>query len=150
VDKNTALTKAYRYCAYQERTQAEVRNKLQELELYDDAVEEIIVQLIQEGFVNEERFAKAYASGKFRNLKWGKIKIKQGLKQHGLSEYCIKKGLAEIDGNEYEKTISKLIEKKMPTFKEKIVAISQQKMIKFLIGKGFEADIAVEMVKSSH
>lgn len=149
MDKNTALSKAYRYCAYQERTQAEVRNKLQELELYDDAIEKIIVQLIQEGFVNEERFAKAYASGKFRNLKWGKIKIKQGLKQHGLSEYCIKKGLTEIDGDEYEKTILKLIEKKMPTFKDKNEAISQQKMIKFLIGKGFEADIAVEKVKRS-
>ncbi|MFN0049814.1 MAG: regulatory protein RecX [Cytophagales bacterium] len=149
MDKKTAFAKASRYCAYQERTQAEVRNKLRELELWDEAIEEVIVELIQENFINEERFAKAYASGKFRNLKWGKIKIKQGLKQHGLSDYCIKKGLAEIAGDDYEKTITKLIEKKLPAMKEKNSSIRNQKMIKFLMGKGFEADIVIDLIKKT-
>lgn len=148
MDKITALAKAHHFCAYQERTQAEVRGKLQALELWDDAIEELIAQLITEGFINEERFAKAYASGKFRNLKWGKIKIKQGLKVHGLSDYCIKKGLAEIDDDHYAQTILKLIEKKMPTIKEKSLALKQQKMIKYLVGKGYEVGLAVEILKA--
>ncbi len=147
MDKSTALLKASRYCAYQERTQQQVRQKLYELEMWPDAVEEIISKLITENFINEERFAKAYASGKFRHLKWGRIKVKQGLKQHGLSEYCIKKGLAEIDGEEYEATILKLIERKLPTFKDKNPLLKQQKMLRFLMGKGFEADIVLALLK---
>ena len=96
IDKKTALLKAADYCAYQERSQQEVRDKLYGYGLHHDEVEENLSELITQGYLNEERFAKAYAGGKFRIKGWGKRKILQGLKQHRISEYCIMKGF-EID-----------------------------------------------------
>ena len=89
------------YCQYQERCHSEVRNKLYELGCNKDDVEQHIIDLIETGILNEERFAKAYAGGKFRMKQWGREKIRQQLKFRKISEYCIRKGLAEIDGNEY-------------------------------------------------
>ena len=79
-DEKVALSKAEHFCAYQERAQQEVRDKLYEWGLWPDAVENIIVKLIGDNFLNEERFAKAYTQGKFKQKGWGKLKIKQGLK----------------------------------------------------------------------
>src|SRR6516225_4110830 len=84
-----ALSKIYRYCAYQERSHREVKNKLFEYGLYSNQVDEILSQLITEGFLNEERYAKAFAGGKFRMLKWGRIKIQQELEYEGLTPRCI-------------------------------------------------------------
>jgi regulatory protein len=89
------------YCKYQERCHSEVRNKLYELGLLAPGVESQLSEIIEAGVLNEERFAKAYARGKWRMLKWGRNKIAQNLKQKKVSDYCIKKGLAEIDGEEY-------------------------------------------------
>src|SRR5579871_6478535 len=88
-----ALSKIYRYCAYQERSHREVKNKLFEYGLYSNQVDEIVSRLITEGFLNEERFAKAFAGGKFRMLKWGRIKIEQELEREGLTPRCIARGL---------------------------------------------------------
>lgn len=143
-----AFSKACRYCAYQERTQQQVREKLSEWGLWDDAIEETIAKLIKENFINEERFAKAYASGKFRQLKWGRLKIKQGLKQHGLTDYCIKKGMAEIEDEAYVNTIEKLIHQKISTLKsEKSLLKRKQKLVAFLVSKGFERDIIFDLIK---
>lgn len=136
--------KACHFCAYQERTQQQVRQKLIELELWDEAIEELIAKLIKENFINEERYAKAFASGKFRQLKWGRLKIKIELKRDGLSEYCIKKGLAEIDENEYLSTIKKLILQKQKSLKEKNELIKKMKIVHYLQGKGFEKDICYQ------
>src|ERR1700740_2175906 len=95
-DKKVAMAKAEHYCAYQERSQQEVRDKLYEWGLWPEAVEHIISQLICDNFLNEERFAKAYALGKFRQKGWGKIKIKQGLKLKKVPEVLIKKALLTI------------------------------------------------------
>ena len=91
-----AKIKAGVYCAYQERTQQEVRDKLYALGLHRDEVEEVLTELIIEKFVDEERYAKAFASGKFRLNKWGRIKISYVLRQKKLSEYCIEKALREM------------------------------------------------------
>ena len=104
-----ALKKAYKFCAYQERNQQEIRDKLYEWGLHKQDVEQIISQLISEGFINEERFAIAYAGGKFRIKHWGKIKIKLALKQKNISEYCINKALREINNRDYQKTLEKTI-----------------------------------------
>src|ERR1700744_4009734 len=111
-DEKVALTKAEHYCAYQERSQQEVRNKLFEWGLWPEAVENIISQLITAGFLNEERFAKAYVQGKFRQKAWGKIKIKQGLKLKKVPDVLIKKALATIDGEEYTAMLAKVLQKK--------------------------------------
>src|ERR1700753_2259928 len=97
-DEKIALRKAEHYCAYQERSQQEVRDKLYEWGLHQNAVENLIVQLIAGNFLNEERFANAYARGKFNQKGWGKIKIKQGLKFKKVPDVLIKKALQTIDG----------------------------------------------------
>ncbi|MBL7884029.1 MAG: RecX family transcriptional regulator, partial [Bacteroidia bacterium] len=108
-----ALAKAEMTCVYQERCQQEMRDKLYEWGLHSNDVENIIATLISNNFLNEERFAKAFAGGKFRIKKWGRIKIKIELKKRKISDYCIRKGLAEIDENEYIKIIKEIIAKKL-------------------------------------
>src|SRR4051812_72479 len=117
--RQEALIRTSSFCAYQERTQQEVRDKLYGYGLHKDMAEELISKLISENFINEERFAKTYAGGKFRIKKWGRIKIKEALKAKGISEYCIKKGLLEIDPTEYTSALLSLIEKKSEKEKEK-------------------------------
>jgi len=105
-----ALIKAESYCAYQERCQQELRDKLYSWGLHEIQVENVIADLIASNFINEERFAKAYAGGKFRIKKWGRVKISIELKRRKISAYCIKKGLAEIEEEEYIKTLQKVAE----------------------------------------
>lgn len=145
-DKKSAKVKIEQNCAYQERSQQEVRDKLYDMGLHKEDVENIITELIGENFLNEERFAIAFARGKFRIKQWGKVKIKQHLKQKRVSDYCIKKALALIDADEYEKTIKHLIEKKDRESKEKDAYIKRQKTIRYLISRGFEPDIVLSLV----
>lgn len=145
-DKKSAKVKIEQYCAYQERSQQEVRDKLYDMGLHKEDVENIITELIGENFLNEERFAIAFARGKFRIKQWGKVKIKQHLKQKRVSEYCIKKALALIDADEYEKTINHLIEKKDRESKDKDAYIKRQKTIRYVISRGFEPDIVLSLI----
>ena len=128
-----SLTKIQSYCAYQERSHKEVKNKLYEYGLYSNQVDEIISQLITDGFLNEERFAIQFAGGKFRIKQWGRVKIKYALKQKQVSDYCIKKALLAIDENDYHKTAQKLFEQKLKTLKaEKNIFIKKRKTIKLI------------------
>lgn len=141
-----ALLKARDWCAYQERCQQEVRDKLYGYGLKTDDVENLIAQLINENFVNEERFSKAYAGGKFRIKKWGRIKIKQELKARRISDYCIQKGLAEIDEIDYTKTLKNLLAKKAKELKEKSPIKKKYKLVRYAVGKGYEQDIIFSLV----
>lgn len=136
------------WCAYQERSQFEVRNKLFEYGIFNEEAENIISQLIQENFLNEERFALAFARGKFRIKRWGRIKIKLELKQHKVSEYCISKALKQIDGNEYFATLEKIIEKKTKEIKESNKIKKQYKIIKYAMSRGYEQDIIMDAIKN--
>ena len=142
-----AQQKAGRYCAYQERCQQEVREKLYSLKLHRGQVEEVLAYLITEGYVNEERFAKVYAGGKFRIKKWGKIKIMNALKTKNISDYCIQKALEEIDSAEYVGAIDEIISKRDKPDAETDIFIRRNKIAKFLIGKGFEPELVWEQVK---
>jgi regulatory protein len=106
------ILKLQNYCAYQERCHQEVKNKLYELGCNTDTVNDVMVKLIETGFLNEERFAKAFAGGKFRTKKWGRLKIIRELKSRKISDYCIKSGLREIDEDIYIQTMQDLILKK--------------------------------------
>jgi len=105
--------KIYRYCTYQERCHQEVRSKLFELGTKGNDVDELMVHLISEGFLNEERFAKAFAGGKFRMKKWGRIKITHALESKSISPNCIRAGLAEIDRDDYLNTLKKILTDKI-------------------------------------
>jgi regulatory protein len=130
------------YCKYQERCHSEVRNKLYELGFGKTDVEYQISELISAGVLNEERFARAFARGKWRMLKWGRVKITQQLKAKKVSDYCIKKGLSEIDGEEYEAILLKIAEKKAEELKkERNIRAKMAKMQRFLLQKGYEHDL---------
>ncbi len=130
------------YCKYQERCHSEVRNKLYELGFGKTDVEYQISELISAGVLNEERFARAFARGKWRMLKWGRVKITQHLKAKKVSDYCIKKGLSEIDGDEYEAILLKIAEKKAEELKkERNIRAKMAKMQRFLLQKGYEQDL---------
>ncbi|WP_114782263.1 regulatory protein RecX [Botryobacter ruber] len=141
------MVKAAAYCAYQERTQQEVRDKLYSYGLTPDEVEELIVRLSQEKFIDEERYAQAYVRGKYGLKKWGRRKIMQGLKAKGISDYCIKQGLKEIDPEVYEQNLLQLLEKKNATEKEKNPFARRQKITYFLLSKGYENDLVNDAVK---
>lgn len=127
------------YCKYQERCHMEVRNKLYELGCKTPEVEAIIAELIEQDVLNEERFARAIARGKFRMKSWGKQKIIQQLKFYKISDYCIKKGLSEIDEDEYERVLQQLAEKKWHEFRaEKNLQKRKYKIYRFLMQKGFD------------
>lgn len=142
-----AKQKIESYCAYQERCDFEVRNKLYSWNMYSEDVNILISDLISNNFLNEQRFAEAFTSGKFRLKKWGKIKIKQHLKQKRISDYSIGKGLAQIDDDEYLETLTSLAERK---FRETTGANQWEKAGKvkrFLYNKGYEADLIAEVLK---
>ncbi|RUA34306.1 MAG: RecX family transcriptional regulator [Bacteroidetes bacterium] len=137
-----------KYCALQERSQQQVRDKLYDWGLYGDEVEEVIAWLISEDFINEERFAESYVRGHFNLKKWGKIKIKQGLEQKKISEYCIKKGMKEIGDEDYQKTLNELLEKKWRILKEPNLYIKKQKAVRYLLQKGYEPNLVWETVNN--
>lgn len=141
-----ALEKGASYCAYQERSQHEVRQKLYDLKLDSDDVEEVLMMLIQEDFVNEERFAKAYCKGKFNQNKWGKTKIIQGLKQKKVSERCIRTGLLEIDIDTYQEVLLLLLEKKRASIKDKNQWAIKKKLLNYAIQKGYEYEIIQNLI----
>lgn len=145
-DPDIALTKAEKFCAYQERCQQELRDKLYEWGMWPEAVENIIVSLIENDFLNEERFAIAYARGKFRIKQWGKNKIKQALKFKKVSDYCIKKGLSEINADDYMATIKVVIQKQEIKIKESNPLKKKFKIAQYLVGRGFEQDLVWDVL----
>lgn len=140
--KEQAFQKAKHYCGYQERSHNEVKEKLYSLGLWKKDVEETISKLIEENYLNEERYAIAFAGGKFRMKHWGKVKIKYELQQKKISAYCIKKAIKEIDEDAYKKTFSKLAAEKWKSLKsEKNIFIRKRKAQDYLMQKGFEHDL---------
>lgn len=146
--RKEAKLKAADYCAYQERSQQEVRDKLYSYGLHYNDVEEVISELITENFINEERFAQAYVGGKFRIKKWGRLKILQGLKQHRISDYCIKKGMQEISDEDYLSTIESLIDKKRSSINVENQFVANQKIAAYLHQKGFETNLIWEILRN--
>lgn len=150
LDKRTALVKAESWCAYQERAQQEVRDKLYEYGLHQNEVEELITELIVTNFLNEERFAMAYVSGKVNIKKWGRIKIKQGLKFKKVSDKLIQKALNSIDGEKYVANLLATAEKKIKVLTEKDPIKRKYKLITYLQTKGFEKDLIFDVLKANN
>jgi regulatory protein len=142
-----ALGKIQKYCAYQERCHQEVKYKLYSYGLSTDEVDEIISRLIIDNFVNEERFAKAFAGGKFRMKKWGRNKIEHELESLGLTRNCIARGLKEIDSVDYNKTLRLLLKKKASEVSEENLFAKRNKVARFAISKGYEPELVWEILK---
>jgi len=142
-----ARPKAEHYCAYQERSQQEMRNKLYEWGLHERDVEMIISELIENNFLNEERFALAYTSGKFRIKGWGKVKIRQGLKLRRVPDKLIAKSMQKIDPDDYVEKLRHLLLKKSALLKEKDPFKRRYKLVQYAISRGFEKDLIYDILK---
>ena len=146
--KEQALQKLKHYCTYQERSHYEVKQKLWELGVRSGDHDELIATLIDEDYLNEERFAIQFAGGKFRMKDWGKKKILYGLREKKVSDYSIKKALAAIDEEDYMKVLSKLAEEKYNSLKDEQYLERKKKTVDYLIQKGYEYDLVNKAVTS--
>lgn len=147
IESADAYIRISRYCAFQERSHDEVRSKLSSFGLHTEVVDELLSRLITDGFLNEERFAKAFSGGKFRVKNWGKIKIEHALKSHNVSSKCIAIGLREIDDEDYRATLKKLIMKKAEQLTEENLFKKRDIISKYVIGKGFEPELVWKMLR---
>lgn len=148
VDFQKVYKKILKYCAFQERSQQEVRDKLYALGLHRREVEQAIGELIAEGFLKEERFALAFAGGKFRMKKWGRVKIKNALREKKVSEPLIKQALAAIDQRDYLKTLQQVISAKAKNTKEENPLKRKYKLASYAIQRGFEPDLVWELLRA--
>jgi regulatory protein len=141
-----ALQKAKHFCSYQERCHYEVKEKLYSFSLKKHDVEILLSQLIEEDYLNEQRFAEQFAGGKFRMKQWGKLKIAYELKQRRISEYIIKKAIKIIDDNDYSKTLMKLAVSKWKSLSKEQYISRQAKTTNYLLQKGYELSIIAETI----
>ncbi|QIG90934.1 RecX family transcriptional regulator [Chryseobacterium sp. POL2] len=134
------------YCVYQDRCHYEVEQKIRDFLLIPEAKDEILLYLIQERYLDEERFVRSYIRGKFYMKHWGRYKIQLNLKQKQISEKLISRCWDEIDDNDYKKTIRSFIEKQQDNIKETNTFKKKNKIIKFLISKGFEYEVILDVM----
>ncbi|MBS1573709.1 MAG: RecX family transcriptional regulator [Bacteroidetes bacterium] len=147
LSKEQALQKLRHYCGYQERSHQEVKSKLYELGIRKADHDELLSVLIEENYLNEERFAIAFAGGKFRMKQWGRVKIKYELKQRQVSEFNIKKALKQIDEETYRQTLLELAEEKYTDIKNEQWFVRRKKTIDYLLQKGFEPELVNQILK---
>jgi regulatory protein len=140
-----ATIKLMQFCAYRDRSQKEVEDKLREMRMIPEAREQIIIKLMQDDFLNEERFARSFVRGKFRIKRWGRIKIRQELKVREISSPIILLAMSEIDEKQYYQTLIELAEKKLHLLKEPNKLKRRKKLADHLLQKGYEAGLVFEV-----
>ncbi len=133
--------KLERYCVYQDRCHKEIETKLREFVLIEEGRNQIILHLLEHNFVNEERFSKSFARGKFSIKKWGKQRIVRELKLRDITAYNIKTALKEIDEELYLKTIFEITEKRNRLINESNIYKRKKKLSDFLMRKGYEFEL---------
>jgi len=137
-----------RYCVYQDRCHKEIRTKLKEMRMIPEAVDLVITHLIEHNFLNEERFAKAFARGKFNHKSWGKQRIVRELKQREISAFNIKTALLEIPDEEYMVVFDTLSRKRIKQLSlEKNKYKKRKKLADYLFYRGWESDLVYEKVR---
>lgn len=136
------------FCVYQDRCHKEVEKKISEYNLIPEAKDIILLHLLQENFLNEERFSKSFARGKFRIKKWGKQRITRELKMRDISVYNIKTALKEIDEEEYIATLYGLVEKKNKLITETNVFKRRKKIADYLLYRGYESNLIYEAINT--
>ena len=146
-DIQIAIERLKNYCALQDRCQWDVTQKMKEWGLLEMTQNHILEILIQEKYVDEERFTQSYCRGKFLIKKWGKVKITNELKKKKISDICIKKGLEEIDLTEYDLLLENLLTKKNDTLRDKNHFTRKSKLARFLIQRGFEGDLVWDKIR---
>ena len=142
-----ARKKLESYCAYQERCHKEVDRKLDDMNVIPLVKEEIILYLLQHDFLNEERFAKSFARGKFIIKRWGKVRITRELKLRDISKYNIEVALKEISIEDYTRTFNVLSEKKCASIKESNIYKKRKKLADYLLYRGWESELVYQKIR---
>lgn len=142
-----ATKKIEHYCAYQDRCHKEVISKLREMGMIPIAIDKIVGQLIEDRFLNEERFAKSFARGKFKIKKWGRNRIVNELKQRDISKYNITTALKEIDPNDYSTTLDALAKKRLEQLNEANLQKRKKKLADYLLYRGWESHLVYEKLQ---
>ena len=143
---NDIMKKMENYCVYQERCHQEIENKLKEFNLIPQAKEAVLLHLLENNYLNEERFSKAFARGKFTVKKWGKQRIIRELRSKNISDYNIKSALTEIDEDDYRNTFDELAEKRLKEIKERNIYKKRKKLADYLLYRGWESDMVYSKV----
>lgn len=146
ISQQEALILLQKYCAFQERCHREVRTKLLSLGIYGELLEEMIGQLIEDDFLNELRFAKTYARGKFRMKAWGRIKIIQSLKQKGITDYSIKEAMKEINPNDYKESLHVILTQQLEKYPDLSPFEKKSKAFRYALSRGYESGIIEELL----
>lgn len=141
-----AIQKIEHYCAYQERCHQEVEQKLRNMKMDSDEIDHIIAHLINENFLNEERFACSFARGKHRIKHWGKIRITNELKFRGINQTLINIALKEISPEEYYSTFDTLANRNWESIMEKNALKKRKKFCDFMLRRGFESSLIYDKV----
>ena len=141
-----ALSKLQKYCTYQDRCHIEVERKLTEMRMIPQAKEQIIMSLIEDDYLNEERFALAFVKGKFRIKKWGRIRLKAELKKRKISKYLIKSALEQISEKDYLFTFEELANRKANSIKADSILLKKKKLADYLIYRGWESNLVYKKV----
>ncbi len=141
-----ATKKLERYCAYQERCHKEVIDKLREMRMIPEAIDQIVGHLIQENYLNEERFAKSFARGKFNIKKWGKNRIVRELQLRDISAFNIKSALKEITSDVYMITLDELAQKRLDAIKESNPQKRKKKLADYLLYRGWESHLVYDKI----
>lgn len=148
LEENQIFLKIIKYCVYQERSELDVVEKLKKYRLTEEEIDQFISRLKAEKYIDNQRFARIYASGKFRNNKWGRIRIRHELKRKSIQAENIDQALAAIDKNEYSQMIIELIRRKKRAIHKNDPFILRNKISQYLCSKGFEKDLVWDLLKS--
>lgn len=147
-DLDEAREKIRAFCLYRDRSQREVADKLGSYGLIPEVKDTLISELIQERFLDEERFARSFVRGKYKIKKWGRYKIKQALYRHQLSDYVLRKAFTEIDPELYFKHLEQVAEKRWPLTKAKDQFQRKLKLRAYLQNRGYESDLVQEVIEA--
>ncbi len=142
-----ATKKLESYCAYQDRCHKEVETKLRDMGMIPEAISQITNHLIQENYLNEERFSKSFARGKFKIKKWGKNRIVNELKQRQITKYNITIALKEIEPEDYLETLDVLAKKRLSQITETNIQKKKKKLADYLLYRGWESHLVYEKLK---
>ena len=142
-----ATRKLEHYCAYQERCHQEVRKKLKSMHMIPEVIDVIVVHLLEHNFLNEERFAKTFVSGKFRIKAWGRRRLTFELKKKDIGKVNINQALAEIENTEYIEVFNALAEKRANSITETNIYKKKQKLIDYLLYRGWETHLVYEKAR---
>ncbi|EAQ99772.1 regulatory protein RecX [Maribacter sp. HTCC2170] len=144
---NEATKKLEHYCAYQDRCHKDVVTKLRGMRMIPEAIDHIVGHLIQENYLNEERFSKSFSRGKFKIKKWGRVRITNELKQRNITKYNIKIALKEIDDDLYIETFNQLAKKRLEAITETNIQKKKRKLADYLLYRGWESHMVYSKIQ---